>query len=253
MKSHRRGNGSTLLGTLLSSMLLMAMCGPTEAGAEEPKTADELVAKHIEALGGRKKLDAVKTMRITGKSSFGKGSIENPTVIEFKRPGKVRIEASHKGATAVQTCDGTTGWFTMSSADKAAPAKKMPQAVIELTKEQADFRGALVDYGNKGYRIELAGKAEVNGSECYRLKVTKAGGVVEHYFLDAESFLVVQIKGKRRFRGSENEYTVTLGDYRDVEGLQVAHSIQGGPLTGDMIVQKAEINVELPDERFGKP
>lgn len=242
-----------LLETALWCLLSMALCRTTAAGADEPKTADELVAKHIEALGGRKMLDAVKTMRITGKSSFGTGSIESATVIEFKRPQKVRMEMSHKGTTAVQTCDGTTGWVIMSSADKSAPARKMPPEVIELMREQADFRGALVDHRDKGYRIELAGKAEVSGSACYRLKVTKAGGVVQHHFLDAESFLVVQVKGKRKSRGGENEYTVTFGDYRNVDGLQVAHSIQGGLLTGDMIVQKVELNVELPDARFRKP
>ena len=212
--------------TAASSILLsITLFRPAAVGAEKPQTADELVARHIEALGGPAKLDSIQTIRITGKSSFGTGSTKSRTVIEFKRPQKLRMDMTHEGKTIVQVLDGSTGWVIMSSAGKPTPVP-MPPDVIELMKDQADLRGALVDHRDKGYRIELSGKAEVNGSECHRLEVTKADGAVEHYFLDAESFLLVQVQGKRKFRGGENEYTILFGDYRDVDGLKVAHSLQ---------------------------
>lgn len=252
MKSCRREAYSLLHGVVLWPVLSIALCWQVEAGADEPKTADELIAKHLDALGGPEKLAAAKTMRITGKSSFGSGAIKNATVFEYKRPQKLRMQMSQNERNIVQAVDGTTGWVTMSSKSKIAPGN-LPPDVVEMMRDQADFRGALVDYKDKKYRIELAGKAEANGSKCHKLKVTKPSGVVEHYFLDAKSFLVVQIKGKRKFRSGEKEYTVTLGDYREVDGLMVAHSIKGGLLTGDMTVQKVELNVELPDARFRKP
>ena len=233
-------------------LLSITLFWPVTVSADEPKTADELLARHIEAIGGSTKLDSIKTMRVTGKSSFGTGSTKSRTVIEFKRPQKLRMDMTHERKTIVQVLDGSTGWLIMSSADKPAPVP-LPAEVTEMMKDQCDFRGALVDHKKKGHRIELLGKQEVNGSDCYRLEVTKAGGAADDYYLDATSFLIVRVEGKRKVRGGERAYAVNFGDYRDVDSLKVAHSIRGDGLTGDMNVEKVELNVELPDSRFKKP
>jgi len=236
----------------LPVLLSIAFFCPPEVGADEPKTAEELVARHIEALGGPTKLDSITTVRIEGKSSFGTGSTNSRTEILFKRPQKLHMDMTHEGKTIIQGFDGSTGWAVMTSAGQRTPIPVSPD-VIELMKDRADLRGPLVDHEAKGYRIALSAKTEINGSECYGLRVTKAGGAVEHYFLDAKSFLIVQVKGKRKSRGGEKEYTINFGDYRDVDGLMVAQTVQGDGLTGDMTVERVELNLLIPDSLFRKP
>ena len=58
--------------------------------ADEPTTADEVIAKYIKAIGGRDKIDAIKTVRATGKMM--QGPMEIPMVIEQKRPQKIRTD-----------------------------------------------------------------------------------------------------------------------------------------------------------------
>ena len=51
------------------------------AQAEDLKTADEVIAKYVEAVGGRTKLDAIKTMRVTAKAVMY-GGMEVGMVVE---------------------------------------------------------------------------------------------------------------------------------------------------------------------------
>ncbi len=88
--------------------------------------------------------------------------------------------------------------------------------------DQADIDGPLVDYKAKGHQVELVGKEKVEGSDAYKLKVTKKDGDVEYYFLDADSYLPVRVEGKRTIRGTEIEGESTLGDYKEAGRLPLA-------------------------------
>lgn len=222
--------------------------------ADEPKTADEVIAKHIEAMGGRKNIDAVKTIRMTGKM-IGQGGMDIPMVIESKKPNKVRVEITFQGMTGVEAFDGETGWFVMPFMGRTDP-EKMPPDRVKIIKDQADFNGPLVDYKKKGHRVEFMGKDEEDGSETYKLKVTKKDGDTEYHFLDAEAFLTVKIKGKHSIQGTEIEYEVSPGDYKKVAGVMVPHTmtVSSGPMGNSTITfEKVEFNVDLPDERFVMP
>ncbi len=222
--------------------------------ADEPKTVDEVIAKHIEAMGGRKNIDAVKSMRVTGKMIV-QGGLELAMVIEHKRPDKIRIEIMLQGMTVTRAFDGKSGWFIDPFSGRTDP-EKMPPDDVKAIKDQADFDGPLVDYKKKGHQVEFMGKEEEDGSETYKLKVIKKNGNTEYHFLDAEAFLTVKIKGKHSIQGTEIEYEVSPGDYKKVGGLMVPHTItaSGGPMGSSTITfEKVEFNVDLPDERFVMP
>ena len=72
-------------GVLLSVLLL-------QAGAAYALTADEVVARYVDARGGAQKLSALKSLRLTGKAVFGGGdfSIEARWAQLQKRPGMIR-------------------------------------------------------------------------------------------------------------------------------------------------------------------
>ncbi|MGB2988068.1 MAG: hypothetical protein WBE26_19540 [Phycisphaerae bacterium] len=236
----------------LSILFCVPLCWQVPAQGDELKTVDEVIAKHIEAMGGRKALDSVKTMRMAGKSIMG-GGMEAPLTIEFKRPNKVRVEFTFQGMTGIQAFDGKTGWFIMPFMGKTDP-EKMSSDQVEAIEDQADFEGPLVDYKKKGHQVELIGKEEFEGSDAYKLKITKKGGAVEYHYLDAEYFLTTKMKGKRKFQGTEIEYEIGFGDFKKVGGLMFPHSIQQGSMgAGAMVFEKIEVNVKLPDDRFTMP
>lgn len=235
--------------------LIGVLAYPTFAAADdELKTADEVITKYIEAIGGRAKMDAVKTTRATGKSIMG-GGMETPMTMEQKRPKSMRVEFTFQGMTGIQAFDGESGWFVMPFAGKTDP-EKMPEEMVKIFADQADMDGPLVDYAKKGHQIELVGKDEVEGSSTYKLKVTKKSGDVEYHYLDADHYLPVQLTGEREIQGMPIEFKVTFGDYKEVGGMMLPHSMtqSGGPMGGNqLIIEKYEVNVDLPDERFQMP
>src|SRR5438477_4220287 len=148
------------------------------------QTADEIVSKYIKTIGGMDKLQAVQTLRRSGKFTGG-GGFEARVMEEKKRPGEIRQEFQIQGMVGVNAYDGKSGW-------KIEPweGKKDPEPLGEEEKkmivEDSDFDGPLVSYARKGNKVELVGMEPVEGTDAYKLKVTLANGDVRYYFMDTD-------------------------------------------------------------------
>jgi len=234
-------------------MGLLALALPVLPAAAQ--TVDEVIAKNIEARGGLEKLKSVQSVRMTGKMMMGPG-MEAPMILEIKRPKSLRMEFTFQGMTGVQAYDGKSGWSISPFQGKKDPEPMSPDDVKDA-EEEADIDGPLVDYKAKGHTVELVGKEKVEGSDAYKLKVTLKNGTVRYQYLDAESFLEIKTEAKRTVRGSEMEFESTIGDYKEVGGLLLPHSIQSGakgrPEKQNIVVEKIELNPTLDDSRFKMP
>ena len=82
------------------------------AGSASALTMDEILARYVEARGGAAKIEAIKSLRATGKVVFGGGesAIEAAWGRLQKRPGMIRSEITLQGLTAVEAFDGQEGW-----------------------------------------------------------------------------------------------------------------------------------------------
>lgn len=236
----------------LSIAFAAAMSVALPAGAQ---TVDEIIAKNLAAKGGAQKLQAVKTVRMTGKMTIGPG-IEAPIVLELKRPNSMRMDITVQGMVGSQAYDGAKGWSLMPFGGSTVP-QQMTAEEATLAQEQADLDGPLVDYKGKGNTVELLGKEPVEGSQAYKLRVTLKNGVVRTMYIDAEHFLEIKEESKRTIRGSEMEVETIVGDYKEVEGLMFPFSIDAGPKGSPqrqkLVIEKIEINVPIDDVRFRMP
>src|SRR5207244_8186856 len=77
---------------------------------EKPPTLDELVAKNIEAKGGAAALQALHSLKLTGKLIVNEGQLQLGVSQTKKRPDEIRTEFALQGMTAVQAYDGKEGW-----------------------------------------------------------------------------------------------------------------------------------------------
>lgn len=219
------------------------------------QTADEIVAGYIKAVGGMDKIQEVRTLRRTGKY-VGGGGFEAVILQENKRDSSVREEFSLQGMTAINAYDGKTGW-------KIEPwnGKKDPEALgeeeMKSIVEDADFDGPLIDYKRKGNKIEFLGMDKFEGTDTYKLKVTKTNGDVYVYHLDTDYYMPIKIETKRVIRGAEREYETALADYKLVNGWYIAYSMEinakGRADKAKYVYEKIEANVQLDDSRFAMP
>jgi outer membrane lipoprotein-sorting protein len=219
------------------------------------QTADELIEKNIQAKGGREKIQAIKTVRMSGKMTMGQG-MEAPVTMELARPNKMRLEFTFQGMTGVQTYDGKEGWALMPFMGKTEP-EPIAGKQLEMIEEQADFDGLLMDYKEKGHKVELVGKEDLEGSPTYKLKITKKNGDTGYYWLDADTFLEVKASGKTNMNGQEIQGETYFGDYKEAGGVMFAHSVEnkavGSPGSMTITINKIDVNPDLPAGRFGKP
>ena len=219
------------------------------------QTVDEIIAKNNDAKGGLAKQKAVQSMRMTGRATVGPG-IEAPIVFEMKRPKSMRIDITVQGLTITQAYDGTTGWMLNPMSGRTDP-ELVPSEMVKSMEEQADIDGPLIDYKEKGNTVELVGKEKVEGTDCYMLKVTLKNGDVRTYFIDVESSLEIKIESRTMVRGTEQLGDTLVGDWKDVGGILVPHSIDSGQPGAQarqkFTIEKVELNVPLDGARFAMP
>jgi outer membrane lipoprotein-sorting protein len=219
------------------------------------QTLDEVLDQHFAALGGRETIAAVQSAKLTGKQRFGPQ--EAPFTIYWKRPNKIRIEFTMQGLTGIQAYDGATGWQVMPFL-----GKNDPEAVtgddLKGMEEQADLvEGPLFDWKAKGHTVELLGKESAEGTDSYKLKVTKKNGDVTYVFLDAESMLEIRSEGKRKRNDQEFEFESSVGDYKEVGGLVFAHAVEqkpkGAPQGATFTIESVELGAAIDDALFAMP
>ena len=235
-------------------LLLLAGLALLAANASA-QTAEEIVAKYVKTVGGANKIQAVKTLRKTGTFNGG-GGFEAPIIEENKRNNMVRQEFSLQGLTAVNAYDGHTGWKIEPWQGKK-DAEPLGEEEMKQIVEDSDFDGPLVNYQQKGNKVEFVGMEPVEGTDAFKLKVTLASGDVRYYFMDTDYFVPIKIETKRMVRGAEREYETSLGDYKEVNGwympFSVESNVKGSPNRAKVTFEKIEANVAIDDSRFRMP
>jgi outer membrane lipoprotein-sorting protein len=235
----------------MRSLIVAAVLVAASATAHA-ESVDDIIAKNIHARGGDK-LRSVQTLRMSGKLVAGPG-IEAPFTIEIKKPGRLRFEVVVQGMTIVQAVESDVGWTIQPMTGKK-DAERMSPDDLKETQDQADFEGPLVDYKKKGHKVELVGKEKIEGTDAYKLKVTKKNGDTEYIYLDADAFLEIKSEGKRLVRDTPVEFESTTGDYKDVSGVMFPFSAEFGA-KGEKVklsFTKIEVNPKLDDARFKMP
>src|SRR5712672_602006 len=221
----------------------------------QSQTADELIAKNIQARGGMEKMKAIKTLRMTGKFEGG-GGFTASVGQENARPNLIRENFTLQGMTAIQAYDGSTGWQIQPFGGKKDPELMGEDDLRDLLLD-ADFDGPLVDYKEKGNTVEYLGHDEVDGDDALRLKVTLKNGDIIYYYLDPDTYLEIRKEIQQFIRGSVRERVVELGSYKPVGGVMYPFSISEGPRSdpGGQVttIEKIEVNVPLQQSDFALP
>ncbi|HYK91468.1 MAG TPA: hypothetical protein VE398_22045 [Acidobacteriota bacterium] len=239
-----------MCGFLLRIASLLILTAPVAA-----QTADEIIAKYIGTIGGKEKIEAIKTLRRTGKYTGG-GGFEAVFVQENKRTNLVRQEITFQGMTGISAYDSKAGWKIEPWSGKK-DVETMGEEELKAIVEDADFDGPLVDYQRKGNKVEYLGIEPVEGTDTYKLKVTLRNGDIRNFFMDKDSGVPIKIETKRMVRGAEQESETILGDYKEVAGVYFPYSFESGAKgssqRSQITYEKIEANVTLDDSRFQPP
>jgi outer membrane lipoprotein-sorting protein len=232
---------------------LVTALAPAMASAA---TADDLIARHVQARGGAEALKAINSVRMTGKLRPDGFAGEISYVETISRPGSIRIDSTLQGLTIVQAYDGRTGWQIQPFQGRKDPEKLSDDDLKSLT-EEADFEGSLVDYKAKGNAVQYLGEEEIDGAPAYAIRVSLKNGDQQTYYLDPDAMLTIRIETTQVVRGAEQRSVADYGAYEKVAGVYFPYEVASGPKTSTqrqrISYDTVEANVAVDASTFAQP
>jgi hypothetical protein len=219
------------------------------------QTADDLVRRNLAAHGGVDKIKSVKSFRMTGKMQVG--SFTAQIGREGLAPNMLRQTFTVQGMTEIDAYDGATGWKISPFEGRKDPELIGEDDLRELM-EDADFYGPLVDYQQKGNKVEYLGHDTVDGDDALKLKITLKNGDLAYYYLDPETFLEIRTEFVRYIRGSVQEDFRESGSYKQIDGVYFPFAYESGSKqnpnnTTKLTIDKIEVNIPLEKSHFQMP
>ncbi|MGB2704885.1 MAG: hypothetical protein WBC81_14555, partial [Chitinophagaceae bacterium] len=119
------------------------------------------------------------------------------------------------------------------------------------SQEQLDAQGSLIDYAAKGHSVEYLGKDDVDGTECYKLKVNKKNGSPETMYFEIKTNYLIKSVAVRKANGQEAEVVTSYSNYEKLpEGIVIAKSMTL-PF-GELNISKITINGAVDEAIFKK-
>lgn len=216
----------------------------------QAQTVDEIVAKHVEAMGGAEKLKTVNS--ITTERVLAVPGMEIPSKSVIVVGKSLRSESTVMGNSMVQVLHGDKGWKIMPAMmGGTGEPEDMSAEEIKPLMGQLDPFGALYNYQEKGNKVELVGKEKVDKKDMFHFKITSKDGVVMDEYLDASTYLVYKVVSN--VGGQEGE--LVFSDYKAIEGIKMANTIDITSAMGafTMITNKTVINGQIDEKIFAKP
>jgi outer membrane lipoprotein-sorting protein len=222
------------------------------------QNVDEIIEKHLAALGGRAALEKLTTRKSTGTVTLSTpaGELTGPAELYLKAPNKsrayVKLDLTAMGMAdpmiIEQRFDGTKGVMMNSmQGDTETSGKQLENLRNNI------FPSPLLGYKAAGIRIDMQPKETVNGRSAIVLLLTPKTGSPSRLFLDAETYLplrsIITVESPET---GEFEQVSDLSDYRTVDGIKIPFKIVNTSAVQNLTIKldKVEHNVAIDDAMF---
>jgi hypothetical protein len=232
------------------AVLLLGLLSPAWADR-----AQELARIHVEAIGGRERIEKLAALRATGQVRAGGKQVR--FTMTAARPDKVRLETEAGGRTLVQGTDGVGPAWEFDTGTWPPQYRDMAAANAKTFVADAEFDDPLVAGKARGYTFDYAGEMEANGRTMLRLLVTRNLRETYSVFLDSRTYFIVMRAEERTTAGGRKTHVVThYDDFRPVEGVLLPHQITvavDGRMTQQTNITRIDANPSLGAETFTRP
>ena len=229
--------------TQIFSILMLSFLTVTATQAQDV-SLDDILKNYFENIGGEDEWKKIKSMTITGKTSAQ--GMTMPITIQSMSPAYFKMEMDFQGKKFITAYNGETAWTLNPFMGGSEPTKMDEEGTKSMSKQK--FQDEFIDYKEKGHEIELAGTEEVDGTETYKVKMTKKDGDVVFYFFETENYVPIMIRSLMDSGPMKGQSIETfMSDYQEVDGLMVAFTTEqkmGGNPVFSMTAEKIMFNDE---------
>lgn len=226
------------------------------------QTAEEIIKTYIENIGGADALNKLEGIQMNSKVNTPMGEI--PLTIISLKSGKQIVKLELQGKEIIQMAfDGETAWGHNQMNMQAE--KSDSETTENLRRETKDFPDPFLNYKERGYTIELMENETFEGTECFKIKLTKSPSLVEgkevenivYYLFDKENFVPIVVEAELKSGPGKGYISqITFSDYQEVEGIYFPFSMtQGvkGQAGQPIVFNSIVVNPVVDDSIFAFP
>jgi len=225
----------------------------------QAQTADDVLKKYFECVGGIDKWKSMTSLRMTGNLVMPQG--EFPFTLYRKTPNKFKIVIKIMDQEIVpQAFDGETGWMINPFAGGEGP-QKLSEDQTSALRDESEFEDPFIDYQNKGFVASYEGTGIAGGVQCHIVKLLKHKGIEgkemsSYYYFDVENSLQIMIKqATPQTMGQEVE--IYMSDYQETGDGFLMPFVLDTQLDGQSIQKLSfsaiTINEDITDDVFRFP
>ena len=217
------------------------------------QTTDEIIAKHIDAIGGKDKLAQINSVYI--ESTTEAMGNESPTKTYIINGKDYRNESDFGGQSMVQVVTDKSGWAIMPFGGSSDPTAISDDDY----KSGADAIYAgdpLINYAVNGGKVELQGQEKINDVNAYKIKYTNKYGAEITYYLDPSTWYIIESVKQANMMGQPVTVTTSYSNYRKTDfGMFMPYTINvdTGQFQMKMTTNKVEVNKDIDSKIFDMP
>jgi hypothetical protein len=178
---------------------------------ETVDSADIVINKYIEAIGGKEKLESIRTIYMEGTLNIrGQKAISKTWIINNKES---RNESTINGFTNWSIVRNDSAWSYNPRRGQKFP-EPWPADRIKTSQSGLDIQGTLVDYKKKGYTIEYKGIDQIEGSDVFKIEEKLNESVTKTFYIDLDSYLIIRVRTKSTTKNRVNYSNTDYSNYQ---------------------------------------
>ncbi len=222
---------------------------PAQTSAKPTITAEQVLEKAVEAMGGREALDKIKTLLMRGSISVTGQGLNGVLEIQTKEPDKTLMTMQLAGMEIQQGFDGKDGWVK-----DFGGIRDLSSEELASLKQQSKF-STEANWKELYKKVELIGLKKLDSKSVYVLEVTPVTGPKSTNYYDAATFLPIRADTEINTPQANLTVTVTLSDWRDVSGMKAPYKMVMKMPFMELVMQMAEVkaNIAIDDSVFARP
>lgn len=211
------------------------------------QSVDEIIDKHIAALGGKEKLLSLISLKMEGSMNMQGMDISVTNTIKQQVGSRLDISVPGMGE-GYQILNTSKGWNFMPFQGQSSP-EEVPEQDVKLDQTKLDVQGVLVNYKEKGTTVTLEGQEKIDNVACYKLKVTTKNGKTTTLFIDGTTYYRVKSISTIKTPEGEQESETTYADFKkNADGFTFPYSQSNS--RGTIIFSNIETNKPVDEGIF---
>lgn len=220
--------------------------------AANAQTADEVIQKYSAALGGLDAFNKVTSAKMTG--TFTQQTMDMPVVTQIINNKAARTDIEVMGYKIINVYNNGTGWNQNHFAGIETPTE-LTGAELRDAKAQASLVNHLMDYKNRGHKVEIApAQEDVEGVKCYKISLTnKDDGKITYYYISANDYMLIKSVTSRELQGQDVDVETFYSDFKEFNGLKFSMTKIQKIMGQEFAVIKytsIELNVKIDESIF---